>query len=91
MEARRVVRTEKQLMWPGGLHPHVAALVLDDGRRVEADDAIWRIDIRSAAFSCTVDGRTVDVVVDRCERCALDHLCTTLDTATHEYLLMLPD
>jgi len=91
MEARRVVRTEKQLMWPGGGHPHVAALVLDDGRRVEADDAIWRIDIRSAAFSCLVDGQSADVAVARCERCALDHLCTTRDTATREILLALPD
>jgi hypothetical protein len=91
MEARRVVRTEKQVLWPGGPHPHVAALILEDGRRVEADDAIWRIDIRAAAFECAVGPRTAAVAVARCERCALDHLCTTLDTVMDAHLLALPD
>lgn len=91
MEAQLVVRTEKQTMWPGGLHQHVAAIVLEDGRRVTADDAILRIDIRSAAYNCVVAGQTVPVSVARCERCALDHLGTPLDTAGREHLLSLPD
>ena len=91
MEAALVVRTEKQSMWPGGLHQHVAALVLEDGRRVVADDAILRIDIRSAAYRCVVNGQPVPVSVARCERCALDHLGTPLDTAGRQYLLALPD
>lgn len=91
MEASLVVRTEKQTMWPGGLHRHVAAIVLEDGRRVAADDAILRIDIRSAAYRCVVNGQPVPVSVTRCERCALDHLATPLDTARRQYLLALPD
>lgn len=91
MEVHRVVRTEKRTMWPGGLHPHVSALILDDGRRVEADDAMRRIDVRAAAFSCIVQGRTATVVVAPCALCARDDLCTTLDSATRAHLLTLPD
>lgn len=91
MEARQVVRTEKQMMWPGGLHPHVAALVLDDGRRIEAAEAILKLDIRTAAYTVIVDGRAADVAVERCERCALDHLYTVRDTAARQHLLNLPE
>jgi hypothetical protein len=91
MEAPLVVRTEKQAMWPGGLHQHVAAIVLQDGRRVSAEDAILRIDIRAADYRCVVAGQTVPVSVARCERCALDHLGTPLDTGDRQHLLSLPD
>lgn len=89
MEARRVVRTEQVMMWPGGLHPHVAALILDDGRRIDAADARWRIDIRSAAFDVLAEGRVAAVSVERCPRCDQDDLCTTLDTSLRRYLLVL--
>lgn len=91
MEARRIVRTEQVTMWPGGLHPHVAALILEDGRRIDAGEAIWRIDVRVVAFDVVVDGRVAEVVVERCERCAQDHLRTSLDTAGREHLLALID
>lgn len=91
MEARRVVRTEKQMMWPGGLHPHVAALVLEDGRRIDAADAIWQIDVRALAFRLTVGNVAADVTVERCPVCSVDQLGTTLDTATRRHLLALAD
>lgn len=91
MEARRVVRTEKQMMWPGGLHPHVAALVLEDGCRVTADDVIWRLDVRSVAYRVVVEGRAGDVAVERCAVCAVDRLTTSLDVPGREVLLTLPD
>ncbi len=91
MEARQVVRTEKQVMWPGGLHPHVAALILENGCRIEAADAILRLDIRTAAYTVIVDGRPADVAVERCERCELDHLYTVRDTTLHQHLLALPE
>jgi hypothetical protein len=89
MEARRVVRTEQVMVSPGGHHPHVAALLLDDGRRVAADDAMWRIDVRSVAFEVVVDGRVAGITVERCPRCEQDHLCTTLDVPGREHLLSL--
>jgi hypothetical protein len=89
MEARRVVRTEQVMRWPGGLHPHVSALILEDGRRVAADVAIWRLDVRSVAFEVVVDDRVASVSVERCPRCDQDHLCTTLDGPGRQYLLPL--
>lgn len=91
MEARRVVRTEKQMMWPGGLHPHVSALVLEDGCRVTADDAVWRLDVRAVAFEVVVEGRPAEVAVERCPQCAADRLTTTRDTPDRQILLGLPD
>ncbi len=91
MEARQVVRTERQTMWPGGLHSHVAALILDDGRRIEAAEAILRLDIRAAAYTVIVDGRASDVAVERCERCEIDHLYTERHTAAMQHLLALPE
>jgi hypothetical protein len=88
---RRVIRTEKRLMWPGGIHPHVAALVLDDGKRVDVEEAIWRIDIGAAAFCVWVDGQRADVEVHRCARCAMNELQTSRDTAARQHLLALPD
>lgn len=76
-------------MWPGGLHPHVAALVLDDGRRIDAAEAIWRLDVRSVAFEVMADAQLAAVAVERCPRCDQDHLCTTRDTPRHQYLLVL--
>lgn len=89
MEARRVVRTEQVMMWPGGLHPHVAALILDDGRNIDAAEAMWRIDVRSAAFDVVADGRVAAIAVARCAQCDQDRLCTTLDTPGREVLLAL--
>lgn len=91
MSLVRVIKTEKRLMWPGGLHPHVAALVLEDGRRVEADEAIWRIDIGAASFCVLVDGQQAAVEVHRCARCAIDQLQTSRDTESRHHLLRLPD
>ena len=84
-----MVRTEQVMMWPGGLHPHVAALILEDGRRFAADDAMWRIDVRSVAFEVLVDDRVADIAVERCPRCDQDHLCTTLDVPGRQHLLPL--
>ena len=78
-------------MWPGGIHTHVAALVLDDGRIFPADDAMLRIDLRSEAFCVVVDGQPVSLAVERCALCSMDCLCTTHDSATRQHLLRLPD
>jgi hypothetical protein len=78
-------------MWPGGLHPHVSAIVLDDGRRVEADEAIWRLDIGAATFSVWMDGQNASVEVHRCSQCSADELSTDRDTTTRRLLLALPD
>jgi len=88
----RVDKTDKETVSLGIVHRHIAALCLQDGRRVPKATAIRNIVYRIEAYYTYASGQRAEVeVVDRCSQCHSAFLRTDRDTTTENNLLELPD
>lgn len=92
MATYRVTRTVKESTGPGGWHQHIAALCLEDGRRVPKATAILNVKTGVEGYYTYAGGLRADVEVARqCSRCYSEYLRTNQDTTTLNNLLSLPD
>jgi hypothetical protein len=92
MATYRVDRTDKESATIGGYHRHVAALCLEDGRRVLKATAIANIKAgRESYYTFRGGQRAVVEVAQRCTFCFSEYLRTNRDTTTLNNLLELPD
>jgi hypothetical protein len=92
MASYRVDRTDKETAWQGGSHRHIAALCLEDRRRVAKAAAIANIKAGRESYYTYAGGQRAEVeVASRCTRCASEYLRTNRDTTTKNNLLELPD
>jgi hypothetical protein len=88
----RVTRTDKSTHWSGGQHRHIAALCLEDSRRVAKATAIDNIRRGIESYYTLANGLRANVeVVNSCDRCFDSYLRTDRDPATSNNLLELPD
>ncbi len=88
----RVTKTDKASEWAGGQHRHIAALCLENGRRVAKATAIANIEAKIESYYTHADGRRANVeVVQRCVRCSSKYLRTDRDSTIKDNLLSLPD
>lgn len=92
MAQQRVDRTSKESVWLGGQHPHIAALCLEDRRRVPKEQAIANVRAGRETYYTYAAGQVAIVeVVNSCSRCYSSYLRTNRDTTTKNNLLELPD
>ena len=92
MASYRVDRTDKESVWQGGSHRHIAALCLEDRRRVPKAKAIANIKSGLETYYTYAGGLRAEVeVASRCSRCSSEFLRTNRDTTTKNNLLELPD
>ena len=92
MARHLVVATEKETWSLGGMHRHVTALGLADGRRVPRPQAILNLELGLATYLVDVAGQPAELeIVPRCARCGTAHLRTKRDADGREILLELPD
>jgi len=92
MASFRVVGTEKEPTNRGGAHAHIAALCLEDGRRLTRQGAIARLRAGIERYHTVERGRRAEVeIVERCSQCDREYLWTDADSSTHHPLLRLPD
>ncbi len=92
MASYRVDRTDKEYVYAGSAHRHIAAICLEDGRKVAKATAIYNIQSGREAYWTTGDGLRANVeVIARCAKCTSAYLRTDRDTTTKDNLLSLPD
>jgi Protein of unknown function (DUF3892) len=87
-----VVGIEKELTNLGGAHAHVAALCLEDGRRLTKAAAMARLRAGIDRFHIDDGGRIEGIeIVERCPQCGRDFLRTDPESVSSTNLLRLPD
>ena len=92
MASFRVVGTEKEPTNRGGAHAHIAALCLEDERRLTKHAAIARLKVGLEDYYTYEGGMRAELeVVERCPQCASEYLRTSRHTVTRNDLLALPD